>query len=129
VKSGDPVGSPINTVPWKVGTWVWHVHTKKGPYVVVEDDPRRDLVYVDTKPINPASAPDLRQHGYDRKKIDLGHRHVAHFYRSMLTDQKPDPGPHWTTRVDWKLVGEGAGFVTGIFAVLIFCLLVGWIVL
>lgn len=109
MSKGKPVGTPVNQEPWKVGTWVWHSRTKKGPWVVLEDDPGRDIVYVDTKPNRPATVQDLRQVGYDRKKINLGHRHVKHFYRTMLTDIEPPKGPHWTTRVNWEKLGMGLG--------------------
>ena len=125
MSKGDPIGTPVNREPWPVGTWVWLITTKKGPWVVLEDDPQRDIVYVDSKANRPATVQDLRQVGYDRKKINLGHRHVDHYYRTMLTDVEPPKGPHWTTRVDWEKFGTAFGtgaFITLVIAFFIFVL-------
>jgi hypothetical protein len=105
---------------------VWHIGTKKGPYVVLEDEPRRDIVYVDTKPANPATIKDLGQSGYDRKQISLGHRHVAHYYRSMLTDIEPPKVPHWTTQVDWGRLGRGIGAGIVLAILVIFLIVCCW---
>lgn len=111
------MGSPVGDGLWAVGTWVWHVRTKRGPWVVIKDD-GGDVVYVDSSPNSPATVMDAKKVGTSHRKISIGHPDVAHHYRSMLTDKEPMPKPHWSTKVDWEKFGTafGAGIVMALVA-------------
>jgi hypothetical protein len=112
VKEGEPIGDPVDSGPWQVGTWVWHVRTKKGPWVVIEDTGGQ-LVYVDTKPDKPATK---RRNFLDphRHDVVLNHSDIEHYYRTVLTDKRPNPDPPWTSGVDWEKVGKGIGIGIGV---------------
>jgi len=122
----DPIGTPVDNGPWKLGTWVWHVRTKKGPWVVVEDLGGQ-LVYVDTKPNRPASKVRCQLLNPHRHNVSLSHSDVEHHYRSVLTDKEPEPEPHWSTYVDWTYLGHGIGVVLLGAAVIAFMVFCGWL--
>ena len=123
---GEPIGSPVGKDPWSVGTWVWHVRTKKGPWVVVKDD-GGDIVYVDSTPNSPATVMDAKKTGNSHKRITIGHPDVAHHYRSMLTDKEPLPTPPWTSGVDWKDLGAGIGAALAVFITICFFIFIFWL--
>jgi hypothetical protein len=126
MSKGNPVGTPVGKGPWAVGTWLWHIRTKKGPWVVVKDD-GGSVVYVDSTPNNPATTMDARKAGTSHKKLTISHPDVSHHYRSMLTDKEPKPAPSWTSKVDWERFGFGVGSVIILFLVSCFFLFIFWL--
>jgi hypothetical protein len=126
VGKDDAVGTPVEKGPWNKGTWVWHVRTRKGPWIVVEDGGGQ-LVYVDTKPNRPATRG--RNHYVDPHRYDvtLDHSDIEHHYRSVLTDKEPAPLPHWTSKVNWEKFGKGIGVGIGIVILGLIALFFFWL--
>lgn len=126
MKKNKPIGTPVDKEPFALGTWVWHVQTKEGPWVVIEDNGKQ-LVYVDTKPNQPASHKNNPfRAAKNRHHIAIAHEDVKHYYRCMLTDKEPPKVPHWSTKLDWGKIGVGFGFGVATVLVITITIFIFW---